>query len=47
MQFDSFQVASGEQVHVSVKTIPPGMFKLNQSYAVTDNQAGKTTLQGT
>ncbi|KAL7986266.1 hypothetical protein Chor_011432 [Crotalus horridus] len=40
MQFDSFQVASGEQVHVSVKTIPPGMLKLNQSYAVTDNQPG-------
>ncbi|KAK9405979.1 interleukin-17 receptor E [Crotalus adamanteus] len=40
MQFDSFQVASGEQVHVSVKTIPPGMLKLNRSYAVTDYQPG-------
>lgn len=47
MQFDSFQVDSAEQVHVSVKTIPPGMLKLNQSYTVPNNQPGKTTLQGT
>ncbi|XP_026573725.1 interleukin-17 receptor E isoform X2 [Pseudonaja textilis] len=40
MQFDGFQVASGEQVHVSVKTIPPRKLNLSQSYTVTNNQPG-------
>ncbi|XP_026538454.1 interleukin-17 receptor E [Notechis scutatus] len=47
MQFDGFQVASGEQVHVSVKTIPPRKLNLSQSYTVTNNQPGKTPLLGT
>ncbi|KAM6470544.1 interleukin-17 receptor E [Liasis olivaceus] len=36
MQFDSFQVDSGQKVHVSVKTIPPGMLNLSQNYIVTN-----------
>ncbi|XP_058024687.1 interleukin-17 receptor E isoform X3 [Ahaetulla prasina] len=39
MQFGSFQVASGEPIHVSVKTIPSGKLKLSQTYTVTNNQS--------
>ncbi|XP_034287629.2 interleukin-17 receptor E isoform X1 [Pantherophis guttatus] len=40
MQFGSFQVASRDQILVSVKTIPSGKLKLSQNYTVTNNQSG-------
>ncbi|KAG8127894.1 hypothetical protein E2320_014773, partial [Naja naja] len=45
MQCDSFQVASGEQVHVSVKTIPPRKLILSQSYTVTNNQPASRAIE--